>query len=405
MWSIGNEISEAQDSSGLRIAKKLSAEVRRLDKTRGVTEALVDFAAFMTGKSKWDEEAPHMALLDVVGYNYAYAKYEEDHKKYPDRIMVATEFMPPLSLENWQMVEKLPYVIGNFSWTAMDYMGEAGTGIPRLVTEEKNAKAQPAGIESIMQFFSADSWPMYINYQGDLDITGSPKTPYYYQHVVWRENKIEMFVHTPIPAGKKELTSPWGFPDELKSWNWSGHEGEKLQVHVYTRSPLVKLELNGKQIGEQTIDVEKSITATFEVPYEPGTLTAICYDNGKETAHETIKTVGKPASIRLLADRNKIRADRNDLSYVTAVIIDADGNIVPDADNIVINYELSGNGEIAGVDNGNPSDITSFQQPEKSTYHGKCLAIIRPKGIAGKIALKAKAEGLKESTLEIWTQN
>ena len=405
MWSIGNEIPEAADTSGLRIAKSLAAEVHRLDPTRAVTEAMVDFMAFMTGKSGWDKQASHMALLDVVGYNYRFMDYEKDHVKYPNRIIVGTETMPPLSFENWQAVEDLPYVIGNFSWTAMDYLGEAGTGIPRLVdipTGKSAAGSNP--MAALMQFFSPDSWPMFVNFQGDLDMIGNPKTPYYYQHVVWRENKVEMFVHKPIPAGKKEITSLWGFPDELKSWNWPGHEGEKMQVHVYTRSKLVKLELNGKPVGEQAVDDNKTITASFEVPYEPGTLTARCFDDSMETASETIKTVGKPAAIRLKADRSAIKADRNDLSYIMVEITDAEGNIVPYANDVLVNFEVIGNGEIAGVGSGSPTDMSSFQQPRKKTWQGRCLAILRPKGEPGKITLNAKADGLQESSVEITTK-
>ncbi len=403
MWSIGNEIMEAADTSGLRIATNLSKEVRKYDPTRAVTEAHVDMSASFGGKSTWEERAPHIALLDVVGYNYAYAKYQEDHKKYPERVIYASEFMPPKSLENWQAVETLPYVIGNFSWTAMDYLGEAGVGIPRLID------VAPAGSNSnpnaqMMQFFNSNSWPMFINFQGDLDFIGNPKVPYYYQHIVWREHKMATFVHRPVPAGKKEITSPWGFPDELKSWSWKGHEGEKMLVHVYTRSKLVKLELNGKPVGEQPVDDSKSITATFEVPYEPGTLTARSFDNGIETASETIRTVGKPAAVRLTADRSAIRADRNDLSYVMAEIVDSDGNVVPYADNVLVNFEISGNGEIAGVGSGSPTDMSSFQKPLKKSWQGRCLAIIRPKGEAGKIVLTARAEGLKEAVAEIATK-
>jgi beta-galactosidase len=257
---------------------------------------------------------------------------------------------------------------------------------------------------AIMQFFNPDSWPMFVNFQGDLDLIGNPKVPYYYQHVVWRENKVEMFVHKPILSGKKEITSLWGFPDELKSWSWEGHEGERMQVHVYTRSQLVKLELNGKVIGEQHVDETKSVTATFEVPYEAGTLTARCFDNGKEISSETIKSVGKPAVISLTADRSTINADRNDLSYVMVNVTDADGNVVPYADDTLINFEISGNGEIAGVGSGSPTDMSSFQQPRKKVWKGRCLAIIRPKGEAGIITLKAKAEALQESSIEITTK-
>ena len=403
MWSIGNEILEAREPSGFATAQKLVKAVKELDTTRPVTEALVDFGGVNSpGYVPWDDVAPHMALLDVVGYNYQYRKYEGDHEKYPERVMYASESMPMFSFENWKTVEELPYVTGNFTWTAMDYLGEAGVGYPRLIDK-------PAGSENMMSglshFFSPDSWPLFNNFQGDLDLTGNPKTPYYYQHVVWRESKVEILVHRPIPPGKTEIVSPWGFPDELKSWNWEGHEGEKLQVHVYTRCPLVKLELNGEIVGEQTVDDTKSITATFEVPYESGTLTARCYDeDGVEEASQTIKTLGEPQEIKLTADRSVIKADRNDLSYVMVEILDTEGNLVTYADDILVNFEISGNGEIAAVGSGSPLDMSSFQQPRKKTWQGRCLAIVRPKGEAGKIVLTARAEGLEEAVVEIVTE-
>jgi beta-galactosidase len=173
---------------------------------------------------------------------------------------------------------------------------------------------------------------------------------------------------------------------------------------VYTRSKLVKLELNGKVIGEQAVDESKSITATFEVPYEAGTLAARCFDNGVETASETIKTVGKPAVIKLTADRSAIKASRNDLSYVMVEILDAEGNVVPFADDVLVHFKITGNGEIAGVGSGSPTDMSSFQQPRKKTWQGRCLAIVRPKGEAGKILLTAKSDGLTDGMVEIITE-
>lgn len=410
IWSIGNEIRETFDTSGLRIARNLTGEIRRLDKTRSITEAFNDFAWMRGQKSKWDEIPEHMALLDLIGYNYAYKRYEEDHIKYPDRVMVGTETNPPLALENYEMVKKLPYVIGYFVWTATDNIGEAGVGAPLLKdialpqgTAAANAPGAPGGNPE-SGFFRRDPWPVFNNYQGDIDLIGNRKVPSYYQFVVWGKSKVEMFVHRPIPEGKKEVTSPWGFPDELKSWNWAGSEGKKFQVHVYTRSQQVKLELNGKIVGEQNVDRPKSITATFDVIYEPGTLIARCYDNGKETASQTLFTTGKPAAVKLIADRTKIRADQNDLSYVRAEIIDSNGNLVPDADELMVNFEVSGNGKVAGVGNGNPRDLSSFQQPKKKVYQGICLAIIRPEIIPGRIRIRASAEGLKDASLEITTE-
>lgn len=403
MWSIGNEIMEAADTSGLRIAKNLVNEVRKYDKIRAVTEGLVDMGPMLGGKSTWEERSPHIALLDVAGYNYGFQRYQEDHQKYPERVMYASEFMPSLSLQNWQAAEALPYVIGNFTWSAMDYIGEAGVGTPRLLDVKPEGTASNPMAE-MMVFFNFNSWPMFVNFQGDVDLIGNPKTASYYQHVVWRDHKISMFVHRPIPPGKKEIVSPFGFPDELKSWNWPGHEGEKMQVHVYTRSKLVKLELNGKLIGEQAIDDTKSITATFEAPYEPGILTARCFDDGIETSSETIKTLGKPFGIKLSPDRSQIKANRNDLSYVMVEVVDSDGNVLPYVDDIVVNFEISGKGEIAGVGNGSPTDMSSFKQPRKKTWQGKCLVIVRPKGSANKIVLTAKAEGLKEASTIITTK-
>jgi beta-galactosidase len=400
MWSIGNEIREALDTAGIRIARNLTKEVRRLDQTRALTEGFNDFSARRGQKSHWDESHSHMDMLDVVGYNYMYDRYEADHEKYPKRVMVATEFMPLYSLDNWRMVEKLPYVIGNFAWVVMDYLGEAGVGLSRLVPDvpEKSGSVKGDGLGA---FFSRDSWPIFNDYQGDIDLIGNMKPRYFHQLVVWRKSPVEMLVHRPVPTGMKEIVSPWGWPDELKSWSWPGHEKEKLQVHVYTRSKLVKLELNGKVIDEKVVDGENSITASFEVPYEAGILVARCYDNGKETASQTIKTAGKPTAIRLTADRSVIKANRNDLAYIKTEVVDSDGNVIPYADDVKVKFEISGQGKLAGVGNGNPKDMASFQQPESKTYQGVCLAIVRPETNPGKINIKATSEGLKECNLEV----
>jgi beta-galactosidase len=399
MWSIGNEIREALDTSGYRIAKNLTGTILKLDTTRAITEGFNDFSRRRGQQSRWHESAPHLALLDVVGYNYMYDRYEEDNEKYPERVMVATEFMPLYSLINWKTVEDFPFVIGNFAWVVMDYLGEAGVGLSRLVPD---VPVQERGMIG-GGFFNRNPWPVFNDFQGDIDLIGNKKPRYYHQLVVWRKSPVEMLVHKPIPAGMKENVSPWGWPDELKCWNWEGHLGEKMRVNVYTRSPLVKLELNGKSIGEQTVEGDTSITATFEVPYEPGVLIARSYDyNGVETGTDTIKTFGKPAAVRMVADRTVINANRNDLSYVMAEIVDERGNLIPNADSVLVNFEIKGNAEIAGVGSGNPGDMQSFQQPKRRTWHGKCLAIVRPLNIkAGNVILKASVEGLKSDEVLI----
>ena len=235
-----------------------------------------------------------------------------------------------------------------------------------------------------MGLFYAPTKDVFNAYCGDLDLIGNKKAAAYYQDVVWGNSKIEMLVHRPVPDSMQEVIAPWGFPDELKSWTWPGQEGKKIQVNVYTRSKQVKLELNGKVIAEQTIP-DSSITATFEIEYQPGTLVAKSFDDGKETGSSSLSTTGKPAAIRLIADRNTIKADPNDLSYVSVEIVDEKGNVVPYIDDIEITYQLTGNATIAGVGNGSFDDASSFQQNHKKVFQGRGLVIIRPKGMQEKL--------------------
>ena len=401
MWSIGNEIAESADSSGYAIGKQLSNAVRRLDATRPVTMAIPLFITYFNKGKKWEDTAPSFANLDVAGYNYADSKYESDHEKFPNRVMYASEYFPPKGLENWLKVEKLPYVIGTFSWTAMDYLGEAGLGAPRLL-KQTTQKSTGGGLlgGSGSGLFLGPSWPIFNAYTGELDLIGNKKVNAYYLDVVWKRSDIEVLVHTPIPDGYKEENFFYNFPDQVKSWSFPVQEGKKMSVFVYSRAQKVTLELNGKVIGEHTMP-PNTITATFDVPYQPGTLVARSYTDGRQTGADTLRTVGKPVAIRLVADRKTIRASANDLSYVSVEVVDATGNVVPNVDDLLINYQISKNGRIAGVGNGNPADVSSFQQFRKKVFHGRGLVIVQPKGGPGLVTLTATANGLKTGQVPI----
>jgi beta-galactosidase len=410
MWSIGNEIWEAPDLLGVEIGQKLTNEVHRLDPTRPVTEAFVYTPPYT--KHPLKDYAIHASLLDVEGYNYflevGQPHFERDtlttnfldrrHTNNPNKTVVITESLPHYALENWNKSEQSAWMIGSFKWTAFDYMGEAGLGKSRIT---RNSRPELKGLIGMGLFFK-DEWPIYNSGSGDFDVIGVKKQASYYQDVVWKISPLEMFVHNPISEGMKEAIATWGFPEELKSWNWSEQEGKKMQVHVYTRCKVVKLELNGKMIAEQTVP-DGSITATFNVDYQPGTLVAKGYDGGKLIGTNTLKTTGKPSGIRLVADRSTINADLNDLSYVNVEVIDEKGNVVPNVDDLEVTYQLTGNATIAGVGNGNVADMSSFQQNHKKVYQGRGLVIIRSNGVAGKITLKANATGLKEGFVEILT--
>ncbi|MFA5326325.1 MAG: glycoside hydrolase family 2 TIM barrel-domain containing protein [Prolixibacteraceae bacterium] len=384
MWSIGNEINERVDTSGLRIMKNLSDIIKRLDISRPVTEAICFF--WDHKDYKWESTIPAFAKLDVGGYNYMWKEYENDHKIAPERMMAGTESVPKEAFENWQMVEKHPYVLGDFVWTAMDYLGEAGIGHAFTKKDQKDE-------------FSP-GWPWYNAYCGDIDICGFKKPQSYFRDVVWKISNLEMAVHAPIPSGMIENVSYWGWPDEQQSWNWQGNEGKKLQVNVYSNYPEVKLELNGKVIGTKSVSADTKLTATFEVPYEPGELKAIALKDGKEMESKILKTTGKPAKIRLTADRSEIKADRNDLSYITVEVTDENGELIPDA-YLPIQFSVSGAGELAAVENGNPTDMKNFQSPGVTSFKGKCLAILRPTGTSGEISLKAESAGLQGNEISV----
>jgi len=385
-WSIGNEINERVDSLGLAIEKELVAEVKRLDNTRPVTESICSF--YDHPGYKWESTIPAFAMLDVGSYNYMRSEYESDHKKHPERIIMGTESYAKEAFDYWQLVKKNPYVIGDFVWTAMDYFGETGLGNARLNDEPARGILKP--------------FPWFNGFCGDIDIIGSKKPQMFYRDVIWENSNLEMAVHAPIPEGKRELVSQWGWPNEWQSWNWAGNEGNMMDVRVFSNYPLVRLELNGKVIGEQNVGDDTKLIATFKVPYQPGILKAVAIKDGKVMESKQLTTTGASAKIKLVADRKSIKANRNDLSYVRIVITDAQGNTIPDA-TISVKLTVSGDGEIAGSGSASPNDMESVNNPVCKTYRGQALAILRPlkNNIKGNIKLKVDAAGLSSGEVVI----
>jgi beta-galactosidase len=376
LWNLGNEIEERADSSGVELMKKFRTVINKFDSTRLLTLAVNEF--WDHPGRKWPQTAPAFARVDVGGYNYQWWQYEPDHQQFPNRIMLGTESVPIHAFQNWQLVEKYPYVIGNFVWTAMDYLGESGIG--HTACEEKGKK------DSQLQ-----PWPWFNANCGDIDLIGNKKPQSYYRDVVWRRTKIEMAVHAPFIQGCKEFVSYWGWPDEQQSWTWPSNEGKMMDINVYSRFTKVRLLLNGKMIAEKNTD--SLLTAKFQLPFAPGELKAAAIEAGKETASVVLFTAGIPQRLNLKVDRQQIKNSRNDLAYVTVEVLDDKNNVVPYA-NLPVEFSITGAGEIAAVGNANPSDMASFHKSKCNTYRGRCLMVVRPKGAAGDIILEAKAEGL-----------
>jgi beta-galactosidase len=380
IWSIGNEINERADSSGIEIAKKLKAKILSMDTTRPVTMAVCSFWDF-PGRT-WDATAPAFASLDVHGYNYQWKEYERDHNLHPERIMIGTESVPLEAFENWQMVEKYPFVIGDFVWTGMDYLGESGIGNSRLDT---------------VKWGFLPPWPWYNANCGDISILGYKKPQMYFRDVVWRNSELEMLVHSPVPDGRKEVVSYWGWPDEQKSWTWAGHEGKPLQVSVYTRAEKVRLELNGKVIGEKVVSDSTKLTARFEVPFEPGELVAIALKNGQEVARQSLKTSGRPVSLKIEAEQEVIPATSDALAYFNVEVLDENGQLVPDV-RVPVEFKIEGGYALQAVANGKPDEMNSFKTTKINTWQGRCQIILRSSGQEGEMKVDVAAYSLKSAT-------
>jgi beta-galactosidase len=405
-WSVGNEIPERAKPEGVVEAQQIVEEIKRLDDTRPITAA-VDRAREGSRIIPWREMDPAFKYLNVAGYNYQWEQYEKDHARLPDRVIMGTESFPLQAFENWHVGEQNACVIGDFVWTGMDYLGESGIGNAQL-DPYYNHSQPPApkgaiGGQSLANFslIFAD-YPWFSAYCGDIDLIGEIKPQFYYKRVLWDLTKLEMAVQRPIPPGRKQLVSAWGWPDELKSWTWPGHEGRPLSVQVYTKGDQVRLLLNGHEVGTKPVSVETKFRAEFEVPYAAGELKAVALKDGKPIAEMSFRTAGKPARLRLKADRQTIRASRNDLAYVTLEVLDGTGRPVPDA-TVPVSFSISGEGELAAAGTANPKDVRSFRNHRPVTYHGKCLAIVRPIGRAGTVTLRAKSEGLEpvSATLKV----
>ncbi len=382
IWSIGNEIPERANNHGVEIGKALQEAAHKLDPTRPVTAAIC--APWDHPGQKWSDVQTAFTYLDVGGYNYQFAEYANDHANFPQRTMVGTESFPNQAFQNWQAVEKNSFVLGDFVWTAIDYLGESGIGHARLVSDDSHEEfSQP--------------YPWFNAYCGDIDLIGNKKPQSYFRDVVWHRSKVEMAVQRPVPDRFKEYVSLWGWSDELRSWTWPGMEGKPLKVRVYTRGDKVTLLLNGKVLETKSLTGKDSLKAEFTVPYSPGELQAVAYQDEAKIGDITFTSTGKPHKLALRPDRIKLKATRDDLSYVMVQVVDEAGRLVPDAV-IPVSFSVTGAGELAAVGSANPKDNASFRQPRRNTFHGECVLVVRPSGKPDSIKIGSVNKGLIEIT-------
>ena len=377
LWSIGNEIRNTDTEEIASLCGKLADFVRSLDPTRSVTAAVNAITPL---------KDPFFSHLDVCGYNYCPGLYETDHERLPERVIYCSESYPSQAYDYWQGVIDHPWVAGDFVWTAFDHLGEASIGWRGYPQEP-------------------DFFPWYLAWCGDLDICGIPRPQSFFRQTLWnQEPQVSVFVTPPLPSfpvnPDKAWWSLWDWPDAISSWNFEGFEGKSLSVSVYTNCEEAELLLNGTSLGRRMNTTENKNILQWDVPYESGELKASGYRDGNLAVTAVLRTANKPASIILKPDRTTIKADGQDLCYVSIELVDEQGIRNPLADN-TLTFNVSGAGGLAAVGNANPVSSESFRKNERKAWQGRCMAILRSGKEPGTISLVVRSEGLPDAGIAI----
>lgn len=415
-WSIGNELTEQGGmAAGYEVSAMLAKTVRNMDSTRLVSGALCSFfkgldnednAAFWQtfrkempqggsvinmdnsyGKKIWMEyTAPFVKDWDVVGYNYLNYHYETSHELFPDRVILCTESKPGQFEDYWSDVERLPYVIGDFLWTSMDYIGEAGIGKCIYCSEEE--------VPQMSQMLNYAGYPWRLAQAGDFDLCGNVRAQGRYHQIIWGANDTYIFAKDPKNNGKIALIGRYGWAEGGNHWSWNCENGTAVSVDVYSRAEEVELLLNGKSLGKKPAGAECHFKAEFEVTYEAGTLTAISYQDGQEVSRDEVKTVGEPVGLKITMEKNQIAADGESLAYGIVEIVDAEGNWVPTAEDTLAKVSVEGAASLAGFGTGRGQTEENYTKGEFTSFEGRWQVILRAGTEAGEAGVHVEAEGL-----------
>ena len=393
MWSIGNEVPSQWGPDGVEELTMLQDLVHSLDPTRPVTCGMDQIGAVL--------DNGFAAALDIPGFNYKPQHYDRAYDILPQKLILGSETASTVSSRgkyyfpvefgehhvamhddnqsnsydnescywsntpdlDFEMDDDREWVIGQFVWTGFDYLGEPSP-------------------------YDTDAWPSHSSYFGIIDLASLPKDRFYLYRSKWNEKSPTLHV--------------------LPHWNWKGREGEVTPVYVYTSYPEAELFVNGVSQGRRTKDksnvIDRYRLRWNDVVYQPGELRVVAYDNdGKVAEERVVRTAGKPAALKLEANRNSIAADGDELVYFTVTVVDRDGNPVPDADNLV-KFEVSGAGSFEATANGDATCLMPFQKPEMKLFSGAATAIARSAAAPGTLKIKATSRGLKSAEATVAVQ-
>ncbi len=376
-WSVGNEIIERKSPGAVATARRLRDDVRRIDDTRPVTSALAAWDA------DWEIYDPLAAQQDIVGYNYMMRKAEGDHRRVPNRMMWQTESYPRDAFANWKRTQEHPYIFGDFVWTGLDYLGESGIGRWWYAGDTPGEHYQRA------------LWPAHAAYCGDVDLTGWRKPVSHYRSMLWNGGggeRVYMAVREPDGYKGKISTGLWAVWPTWECWNWPGWEGRDIDVVVYTREPVVRLLLNGEPVGEKAVGDSTEWKAVFRLPYRPGTLRA---EAGGASA--TLVTAGAPA--RIVVEREAGVRTPGDVGFYQVRIVDKDGNLCPQADNL-LRVTVGGGASLQAFGNADIGDTDPYYDAAHHAWKGRALIVVRQGKGAPRV--EVSSEGLQAAAVSGW---
>jgi beta-galactosidase len=421
MYSIGNEIPELGRPDGARRNRELAEYVRSLDPTRYVTNGvnpvhtvgaelfmsadvppmpemgvnslmsiMQDYLPMALRAPLVDERLEEsFAALDIAGYNYLESRYELDREGHPNRVIVGTETMPPLIGRYWGLIRDNAHVIGDFSWSGWDYLGESGLG--RL------DRGDPAG----EGMGTLANFPWLLAGTGDIDITGHRRPISFLREIVYGL-RTDPYIAVQNPASHGvpiAHQSPWCLTDAVSSWSWPGCEGEPVTIEVYADADEVELFIAGESVGRAPAGEAVEYRSMFEAIYSAGVIEAIAYRDRREVGRTSLSSAGGECILRVMADRSVLRFDGTDLAFLSIELTDADGVVHTAADRRVT-LTVEGPGALQGFGSAAPCTEESFVDDVHATYQGRALGVIRPTG-AGSITITANADGCEPAIVAL----
>ncbi len=371
-YSTGNEIPDCEHPNGAELSRKLCAEIRKYDTTRLVTGASCCVV----------DDNPHNVAyfepMDICGYNYMFWRYASDRVKYPNRILWGSETQVLNFYSSWKATMENSHVLGDFTWTAYDNLGEAGMGVYKWA---RDGEIRGIGIQP---------YPWRACYQGDFDLCGYRRPQSYFRETIWRENtEPRIFTTHPEHYGEGFTGTGWHWYDVLDTWTFDDcYIGKPVKCEVYTVADEIVWFVNGREVGRST--PVKAI-ATLDIPYEKGTIEVVAYKNGAECGRSALHTVGTATKLSVVPETATLKADNRDLCYFDITITDANGDRIPDAQN-QLRCLVTG-GTLLGIFSGDPANDDQYGSDTCHAYEGRAVAIVRANK-PGQVRLLVLSDGL-----------